>query len=155
MLSPTMLGQQPPAGTASTIYASPTVPPGAGTYPVLPQHQLPQSAAAPPVLRRGPKRAARGDEPGPAPGESPSLWSRNPAPANGAEKTAEAATATTRLGASARDRDQDRGRDRGRADSSTASPTAEPPRKKQKRNKPTLSCFECVERKTKACAIDR
>ncbi|KAK4112139.1 hypothetical protein N656DRAFT_710067 [Canariomyces notabilis] len=26
---------------------------------------------------------------------------------------------------------------------------AEPPRKKQKRNKPTLSCFECVERKTK------
>merc|ERR1712093_713513 len=26
---------------------------------------------------------------------------------------------------------------------------AEPPRKKQKRNKPTLSCEECVERKTK------
>lgn len=25
----------------------------------------------------------------------------------------------------------------------------EPSRKKQKRNKPTLSCFECVERKTK------
>ena len=25
----------------------------------------------------------------------------------------------------------------------------EPPRKKQKRNKPTLSCEECVERKTK------
>jgi len=25
----------------------------------------------------------------------------------------------------------------------------EPPKKKQKRNKPTLSCFECVERKTK------
>ncbi|KAK3352368.1 fungal-specific transcription factor domain-containing protein [Lasiosphaeria hispida] len=34
-------------------------------------------------------------------------------------------------------------------DSSTTSPTAEPERKKQKRNKPTLSCFECVERKTK------
>jgi len=27
--------------------------------------------------------------------------------------------------------------------------TLEPPRKKQKRNKPTLSCEECVERKTK------
>jgi len=26
---------------------------------------------------------------------------------------------------------------------------ATPPRKKQKRNKPTLSCEECVERKTK------
>lgn len=40
-----------------------------------------------------------------------------------------------------------------RDDSSTASPTTtstEPQRKKQKRNKPTLSCFECVERKTKA-----
>ncbi|KAK0630616.1 fungal-specific transcription factor domain-containing protein [Bombardia bombarda] len=34
-------------------------------------------------------------------------------------------------------------------DSSTASPSAEPQRKKQKRNKPTLSCYECVERKTK------
>ncbi|KAM7216209.1 fungal-specific transcription factor domain containing protein [Rhypophila decipiens] len=40
-----------------------------------------------------------------------------------------------------------------RDDSSTASPTTagtEPRRKKQKRNKPTLSCFECVDRKTKA-----
>lgn len=36
-------------------------------------------------------------------------------------------------------------------DSSTASPAGQPNRKKQKRNKPTLSCFECVERKTKAC----
>jgi len=39
-------------------------------------------------------------------------------------------------------------------DSSTASPTTtdgQPQKKKQKRNKPTLSCFECVERKTKAC----
>jgi hypothetical protein len=27
--------------------------------------------------------------------------------------------------------------------------TTEPPKKKQKRNKPTLSCEECVERKTK------
>jgi hypothetical protein len=26
---------------------------------------------------------------------------------------------------------------------------SEPPKKKQKRNKPTLSCEECVERKTK------
>ena len=35
--------------------------------------------------------------------------------------------------------------------SDTASPTTtEHQRKKQKRNKPTLSCFECVERKTKA-----
>lgn len=34
-------------------------------------------------------------------------------------------------------------------DSTTASPTAEPRRKRQKRNKPTLSCFECVGRKTK------
>ncbi|KAI0132184.1 hypothetical protein BJ170DRAFT_592157 [Xylariales sp. AK1849] len=35
--------------------------------------------------------------------------------------------------------------------SSTSSATAhaEPARKKQKRNKPTLSCHECVERKTK------
>lgn len=29
----------------------------------------------------------------------------------------------------------------------------EPQRKKQKRNKPTLSCFECVERKTKVCLL--
>ena len=36
--------------------------------------------------------------------------------------------------------------------STTASPTTDQPsRKKQKRNKPTLSCFECVERKTKVC----
>ncbi|KAK3368972.1 hypothetical protein B0T24DRAFT_346377 [Lasiosphaeria ovina] len=35
------------------------------------------------------------------------------------------------------------------ADSGTASPSAEPSKKRQKRNKPTLSCFECVERKTK------
>lgn len=37
-------------------------------------------------------------------------------------------------------------------DGSTESPTADgqPQKKKQKRNKPTLSCFECVERKTKA-----
>lgn len=30
---------------------------------------------------------------------------------------------------------------------------AEPAKKKQKRNKPTLSCYECVERKTKASCI--
>jgi hypothetical protein len=29
------------------------------------------------------------------------------------------------------------------------------PKKKQKRNKPTLSCFECVERKTKVRAMAR
>lgn len=40
-----------------------------------------------------------------------------------------------------------------RRDSSTASPGGEHQKKKQKRNKPTLSCFECVERKTKACVI--
>lgn len=35
----------------------------------------------------------------------------------------------------------------------TAAPSfAEPAKKKQKRNKPTLSCYECVERKTKASA---
>lgn len=44
-------------------------------------------------------------------------------------------------------------------DSSTASPTSTitggggPQRKKQKRNKPTLSCFECVERKTKVSLV--
>ena len=36
---------------------------------------------------------------------------------------------------------------------STASP-CEPHSKKQKRNKPTLSCFECVERKTKVRLAD-
>jgi hypothetical protein len=30
----------------------------------------------------------------------------------------------------------------------------QPPRKKQKRNKPTLSCIECVERKTKVSGRD-
>ncbi|KAK4191995.1 putative Zn(II)2Cys6 transcription factor [Podospora australis] len=46
------------------------------------------------------------------------------------------------IGTSVGDADEDR-------DSTTASPTAEPQRKRQKRNKPTLSCFECVGRKTK------
>lgn len=36
--------------------------------------------------------------------------------------------------------------------SSSATALGEPERKKQKRNKPTLSCFECVERKTKVSA---
>lgn len=48
-------------------------------------------------------------------------------------------------------RDESHPRD---GDSSTASPAGAgdgQTRKKQKRNKPTLSCFECVERKTKAC----
>jgi hypothetical protein len=31
--------------------------------------------------------------------------------------------------------------------------SAEPPKKKQKRNKPTLSCEECVERKTKVSYV--
>lgn len=31
--------------------------------------------------------------------------------------------------------------------------SGEPPKKKQKRNKPTLSCEECVERKTKVSVI--
>ena len=47
-------------------------------------------------------------------------------------------------------RDESHPRD---GDSSTASPAGtgdQYPKKKQKRNKPTLSCFECVERKTKA-----
>jgi hypothetical protein len=34
-------------------------------------------------------------------------------------------------------------------DASTPLDGDEPPKKKQKRNKPTLSCHECVERKTK------
>jgi hypothetical protein len=43
-------------------------------------------------------------------------------------------------------------------DASTTSATGTthgdaPPRKKQKRNKPTLSCEECVERKTKVSAL--
>ena len=33
--------------------------------------------------------------------------------------------------------------------SARAAPPEQPARKKQKRNKPTLSCEECVERKTK------
>lgn len=48
-------------------------------------------------------------------------------------------------------RDESHPRD---GDSSTASPAGAGemyPKKKQKRNKPTLSCFECVERKTKVC----
>jgi hypothetical protein len=35
------------------------------------------------------------------------------------------------------------------AGSGSGDVNGEPARKKQKRNKPTLSCFECVERKTK------
>lgn len=141
---PPMLGQPsviPSPVAESTIYALPAAP-GPGTYYSIPhQHHLPQSAATSQTLRRGPKRAARGDELGGAPGEPLSIWG-NAADANGAESNASAACA--RLGAPAPDRD-----------SSTASPTAEPQRKKQKqkRNKPTLSCFECVERKTKACAF--
>jgi hypothetical protein len=34
-----------------------------------------------------------------------------------------------------------------------ANNNGEPPKKRQKRNKPTLSCEECVERKTKVCGL--
>ncbi len=48
--------------------------------------------------------------------------------------------------------DEHHGNGSGHSNSNTASPT-EPHRKKQKRNKPTLSCYECVERKTKASVL--
>lgn len=105
---------------------------------------------APP--RRAPKRATRGEV---GVGEERSgIWgpnnsSRPPAAATVVVAKTDAANrngheASPGLGTSPEDRD-----------SSTASPTAaaDQPRKKQKRNKPTLSCFECVERKTKVCAF--
>lgn len=43
--------------------------------------------------------------------------------------------------------------DHGGSNASATSP-GDPEKKKRKRNKPTLSCFECVERKTKASPPD-
>ncbi|KAK3292278.1 fungal-specific transcription factor [Chaetomium fimeti] len=132
--------QTPSSGIASTIYVSPEA---------TPQHQLRQQqhtlvhsdgGGAP--LRRGPKRAARG-EIGVA-DESPAIWgSASSTPVNTDRAGTNGHGPSPGLGVSP---DDDR-------DSSSASPSAtattDQPRKKQKRNKPTLSCFECVERKTK------
>jgi hypothetical protein len=82
-----------------------------------------------------------------APEESPVLWgSGTAAKTDGAGRSGH--PTSPGLGTSPDD-DDDR-------DSSTASPatTGDQPRKKQKRNKPTLSCFECVERKTKVRSIE-
>ena len=146
------LGQRPPAlsvlatptpssGAASTIYVSSAA--GAPTQHHQLRHAHPalQSDAGGATLRRGPKRAARGELG--APEESPGLWgSGSPAKPAGPDRNGHGPSPG--LGTSPEDRD-----------SSTASPTASAShsRKKQKRNKPTLSCFECVERKTKVCEI--
>ncbi|KAK4129982.1 hypothetical protein BT67DRAFT_446094 [Trichocladium antarcticum] len=116
----------PSSAAPSTIYASPA---GAVPRNHHSRQQLSQIDARDSPLRRGPSRAARGEEVA-ASAESPLLWAANGTNSND--------SGSPGLGASTADRD-----------SSTASPTAEPRRKKQKRNKPTLSCFECVERKTK------
>ena len=146
------LGQRPPAlsvlatptpssGAASTIYVSSAA--GAPTQHHQLRHAHPalQSDAGGATLRRGPKRAARGELG--APEESPGLWGSGSA-AKPAGPDRNGHGPSPGLGASPDDRD-----------SSTASPTASAghSRKKQKRNKPTLSCFECVERKTKVCEI--
>ena len=135
----------PSSGIASTIYVSPEA--------AASQHQLRQQqhtivhadsgGSAP--LRRGPKRAARA-EIGVAADESPALWgSASSTPVNADRTGINGHGPSPGLGVSP---DDDR-------DSSSASPSAtattDQPRKKQKRNKPTLSCFECVERKTKVC----
>jgi hypothetical protein len=135
----------PSSGIASTIYVSPEA--------AASQHQLRQQqhtvvhsdsgGSAP--LRRGPKRAARA-EIGVAADESPAIWgSASSTPVNADRAGANGHGPSPGLGVSP---DDDR-------DSSSASPSAtattDQPRKKQKRNKPTLSCFECVERKTKVC----
>ncbi len=143
------LGQRPPAlsvlatptpssGAASTIYVSSSAGAPAQHHQLRHAHPTLQSDAGGATLRRGPKRAARG-----APEESPVLWSPvSAAKPPGPDRNGHGASPG--LGASPDDRD-----------SSTASPTASAghSRKKQKRNKPTLSCFECVERKTKVCEI--
>ncbi|KAL2189501.1 fungal-specific transcription factor [Thermothelomyces heterothallicus CBS 203.75] len=132
----------PGSVSASTIYVSPEAT-GHQQHqlrqPHHPHHQVaqPDPASAPP--RRGPKRAERG-ETGVAE-ESPVIWGTNsglPAKTNGESRNGNGPSSG--LGTSPEGRD-----------SSTASPaaTTEQPKKKQKRNKPTLSCFECVERKTK------
>lgn len=134
----------PNSAAASTIYVSPAAVAAAApsNHHQLrhPHGLLLQSDAAGAALRRGPKRAARGEMG--APEESPVLWgSGSPAKPDGAGRSGH--PSSPGLGTSPDD-DDDR-------DSSTASPaaTSDQPRKKQKRNKPTLSCFECVERKTK------
>ncbi|KAL2200374.1 hypothetical protein P885DRAFT_66059 [Corynascus similis CBS 632.67] len=131
----------PNSVSASTIYVSPAA--GHGQHQLRELHRLAQSDPGNPSLRRGTKRSVRG-ETGVAE-ESPVLWGANsghhPAKTNGDGHNGHGPSSG--LGTSREDRD-----------SSTASPTAtaDQPRKKQKRNKPTLSCFECVERKTKVCA---
>lgn len=137
----------PSSGIASTIYVSPEA--------AASQHQLrqqqhavvhPDSVGGAP-LRRGPKRAARA-EIGVAADESPAIWgSASSTPVNADRAGTNGHGPSPGLGVSP---DDDR-------DSSSASPSAtattDQPRKKQKRNKPTLSCFECVERKTKVCGF--
>ncbi len=128
------------AGAASTIYVSPAV--SAPSQHRQPRHANPivQLDAVGVTLRRGPRRAVRA-EIGAVAEESPVGWAPGSAAKPvGADRNGHGPSPG--LGASPDDRD-----------SSTASPTAStgPARKKQKRNKPTLSCFECVERKTKVC----
>lgn len=105
--------------------------------PDYPQPQQPNSTSGP-ILRRGRRRAARGITVAAA-DESRSVWGPTAAKPGAAGSSSTSSGSSPGLGTS-----EDR-------DSSTASPatTAGPPKKKQKRNKPTLSCFECVERKTK------
>jgi hypothetical protein len=124
----------PSSAAASTIYVSPAAAGPAHHHQLRHSHALPQLSVGDAPLRRGPKRAARG-EVGVAE-ESSALWSQGAAAKpDGAGRDGP----SPGLGTSPDNRD-----------SSTASPTGtEQPRKKQKRNKPTLSCFECVERKTK------
>jgi hypothetical protein len=138
--------QTPNPAAASTIYVSPAAVAAPSNHHQLrhPHGLLVQSDAAGAALRRGPKRAARGEMG--APEESPVLWgSGAPAKTDGTGRSVH--PTSPGLGTSPDDDDQD---------SSTASPaaTTDQPRKKQKRNKPTLSCFECVERKTKVRSIE-
>ncbi|KAL2147814.1 hypothetical protein VTI28DRAFT_5586 [Corynascus sepedonium] len=128
----------PNSVSASTIYVSPAA--GHGQHQLRESHRLSQSDPGNPSLRRGTKRSVRGETG--VTEESAVLWGANsghhPAKTNGDGHNGYGPSSG--LGTSREDRD-----------SSTASPTAtaDQPRKKQKRNKPTLSCFECVERKTK------
>jgi hypothetical protein len=108
----------------STIYAS-TLP----SFPASSQQQQ-QSNGSINVIAGGTKRDYDDDGGGHVNGHS----FQRPRQLNGAGRQDETPT-----------RDESHARD-----SSTASPGGEPQKKKQKRNKPTLSCFECVERKTKA-----
>ncbi|KAH6631627.1 hypothetical protein F5144DRAFT_592598 [Chaetomium tenue] len=138
----------PSSGIASTIYVSPEA--ASQHHQFRQPHTLVHSdsgGGAP--LRRGPKRAARG-EVGVADESSPAIWvSASNTPVNADRTGTNGHGPSPGLGVSP---DDDR-------DSSSASPSAtattDQPRKKQKRNKPTLSCFECVERKTKVCETTR